>query len=237
MRNNNYNLFRKIIHFGLNNYCPLCESYLRAFKPWGIKRRSNARCPVCGSLERHRLDWLAIKTNINLISSFAPQKMLHVAPEKTLAIKFNSIRGLEYISADLSNPAAMIKMDITDIHFEANHFDFIYCSHVLEHIVEDRLAISELYRVLKIGGRAIINVPIETEKTFEDPSVNSPEERTRIYGHPSHVRNYGMDFIERLENVNFRVDILTVQEIIEPKNIFRMGIIESDKVFLCRKMA
>jgi SAM-dependent methyltransferase len=85
---------------------------------------------------------------------------------------------INYLSADLSAPDAMVKMDITDIQYPDNTFDVIYCSHVLEHLQDDRKAMGEFYRVLKPGCWAILQVPITADTTFEDPTVISPKERS-----------------------------------------------------------
>lgn len=87
-----------------------------------------------------------------------------------------------YLTADLSNPKAMVKMDITDIQYPDESFDVIYCSHVLEHVPDDRKAMQEFFRVLKKDGWAVLLVPIVGELTFEDPSIVDPVERTKIFG-------------------------------------------------------
>lgn len=86
-------------------------------------------------------------------------------------------------------------------------FDGILCSHVLEHVPDDRRALGEFYRVLKPGGWAVLNVPIEGETTMEDPSVDSPKERLRRYGQEDHVRLYGADYGQRLSAAGFQVTV------------------------------
>ncbi len=61
------------------HYCPLCEMQLR-FRPFGVPERSDALCPQCGSLERHRLTWLFLRRYTDLLSGRA-NTLLHVAPE------------------------------------------------------------------------------------------------------------------------------------------------------------
>jgi len=99
----------------------------------------------------------------------------------------------------------MEKMDITDIKHPDDSFDVIYCSHVLEHVPDDRKAIREFRRILKPGGWAILNVPVTAEATMEDPAVTSPEERLRLYGQHDHVRRYGPDYEDRLREAGFKV--------------------------------
>jgi len=123
--------------------------------------------------------YLNLKNKTNIFHEKV--KILHVAPEPELKKKFLSNPKINYVSVDIEPNLAMIQMDITNIQFEDNEFDVIICNHVLEHIPNDRKAISELFRVLKKGGFAILQVPISfsTEKTIEDPTVSTPELREK----------------------------------------------------------
>lgn len=197
-------LYKRLQYFGLNYYCPVCRSHLRTLLPYGIKELINVRCPVCNLLERHRFVWLFFHYHTNLFDGLS-KKILHIAPEPEFAIHFQKTRGIDYLSGDLNSPRAMVKMDITDIQYEDGAFDVIYCSHVLEHVPDDRKAIKELYRVLKAGGWALIVVPLNVEKTFENPSITDPAERERLFGQHDHVRKYGHDFEGRLKKVGFVV--------------------------------
>ena len=134
-------------------------------------------------------------------------KVLHFGPAHCLERIFKKLDNLKYITADLQAPNAMIKMDITDIKFQDNIFDVILCSHVLEHVVDDQKAMAELFRVLKPGGWAIIQVPIEYNraKSYEDNKIKTPIERKQVFGKDDHVRIYGLDFLNRLKTAGFNV--------------------------------
>lgn len=67
----------------------------------------------------------------------------------------------------------------------------MFASHVLEHIREDIQAISEIRRVLRPGGIAILPVPIVCSRTIEYPSPNPQE--------AGHVRAPGLDYFRRYE--------------------------------------
>jgi ubiquinone/menaquinone biosynthesis C-methylase UbiE len=97
--------------------------------------------------------------------------MLHVAPELCFESRFRQVIGSGYLTADLFAEGADVKMDITDICFPEGSFDLIYCSHVLEHVPDDKKAMREFYRVLKSGGWAVLLVPITVELTLEDPNI------------------------------------------------------------------
>lgn len=183
--------------------CPFCKWSARKFLPFGVKKRYNALCPKCGSLERHRLYYFFLKKYIDP-DQYA--RVLHFAPEKILEGLFKSYDNLEYISADIDPSQAMVKQDITNLSFPDNSFDLIFCSHVLEHIENDRKAMSEILRVLKPGSTAIIQVPLyNIENTFEDYTINTPSEREKKFGQWNHVRMYGKDFVSRLEESGFSV--------------------------------
>lgn len=115
--------------------------------------------------------------------------MLHVAPEPCFADRLSCLPVMDYLSAGLVNPA-IVQMDITDIQFPQNSFDIIDCSHVLEHVPQDRMAMKELARVVKPSGWAILQVPMSPRPTYEDLSMTDPEERTRLFGQSDHVRQY-----------------------------------------------
>ncbi len=128
----------------------------------------------------------------------------------------------------------MVRMDITDIQYPDNLFDVVYCSHVLEHVCDDRKAMREFNRVLKSNGWAVFLVPITAESTFEDPSVTDPAERERLFGQHDHVRRYGPDLKDRLEQARFNVRCFTTAEIVGEKRIARLGV-KKETVFFCKK--
>lgn len=150
--------------------------------------------------------------------------MLHFATEPGLTRRFAQMPHLRYITADLFDSLTKMRFDITAIPFNANTCDLILCSHVLEHVPRDREAIRELYRVLKLGGTALILVPIKGEHTFEDTTITDPSLRERYFGQYDHVRIYGTDIIQRLQEAGFCVQTVDAQQIVpEQGDIERMG--------------
>jgi SAM-dependent methyltransferase len=190
---------------GLRFCCPVCGGHFRAFLPAGVEQRRNAMCPRCFSLERHRLIWKYLEARTRFFE--ANLRVLHVAPEYCFQGIFASLPNLEYVSVDLGSPLAMVQVDITSIAFDSSTFDCILCSHVLEHIPDDRQAMRELYRILRPNGWAILQVPIERETTYEDPKITSPEQRLKYFGKEDHVRVYGLDYKDRLEHAGFTVSV------------------------------
>lgn len=187
---------------------PIDGKSYRKFLPYGYgKQRENALSPGTLSLERHRQMWLYLKNETDFFTK--NYKVLHIAPEQEFLRKFKKMKNLEYTSADLFSPIVDVKADILDLPFEDENFDVIFCNHVLEHITDDKKAMSELYRVMKKRGWGILQVPMKNslEKTYEDFTITDPKERQKHFGQYDHVRWYGMDYFERLKSVGFSVDI------------------------------
>lgn len=226
-------------YIGSTHYCPICESYSSGFAP--RRNRRNVECTNCGSRPRHRRDWLYIRQHTNLLDG-TPKNLLHVAPEEGLEKRFQQAPNIDYLSADLDPERAMVAMDITDIQYPDDTFDVIYCSHVLEHVPDDRRAMRELYRVLKPGGWAIINAPISRKTTLEDPSITSPEQRARVFGQWNHVRRYGEDYTDRLRESGFEVSAERFVDGFSDEDVERLGLHASPRtpdsyVYVSRKPA
>ncbi len=215
-------------------FCPVCSKSSRRFRPFGAKLREDAQCD-CGALERHRFLWLYLTKKTDLFDG-NPKKMLHVAPEYFFESILKERLGESYITADLSDSRAMVKMDIISIQYPDESFDVIYCSHVLEHVQDDRLAMREFYRVLKKNGWAILLVPISAEVTFEDPSIVEPQERVKAFGKEDHVRRYGPDYVDRLLEAGFKVEVKKVDDLFEKGDTVRMGLTPaSGEIYYCTK--
>jgi SAM-dependent methyltransferase len=185
-------------------------------------------------MERHRFVWLYFGRMTTLFDG-KPKRMLHVAPEKCFEPRLKKRLGEGYVTADLADRLAMVRMDITDIQCPDGCFDVIYCSHVLEHVQDDRRAMREFYRVLKQDGWAILIVPIGADRTFEDPSIVDPSQRLRVFGKEDHVRRYGADFADRLREAGFKVRVSRVVDLFEKDDIVRMGLSGSDDIHYCSK--
>lgn len=220
---------------GSSRFCPVCGRGSGKFLEFGIVPRPDAMCPHCRSLERHRLLWLYLEKKTDMFNG-KPKQLLHIAPEFSLEPGLRKAAGRGYLSADLDASRAMVRMDITGIDFPDASFDVIFCNHVLEHVDDDRKAMRELYRVLKKNGWAILMVPVTAEKTIEDPSVVTPEERRRVFGQEDHVRRYGPDFAQRLSDAGFEVMTAGAEYLASPDEILRMGLAGcSDIIFRCVK--
>jgi len=185
---------------------PIDGKSFKSFLPYGYcKQRDNALSPSTLSLERHRLLWLYLKNETDFFS--AEKKILHFAPEQAFYKRFKNMNNLNYTTSDLNSPLADVKADICNLPFGDNEFDIILCNHVLEHIPNDTKAMQELYRVLKVGGMGIFQIPqdLSRETTFEDDTITDKKERAKIFGQYDHVRVYGRDYFDKLRSIGFKV--------------------------------
>lgn len=184
--------------------CPCCDRRFRAFIP---RHGVDSMCPGCLGLQRHRLLILYVMRELAL----SRLSVLHVAPEEGVQQKLKRLIPRGYVTMDASSTSiAETTGTITAIPFQPDSFDVVICSHVLEHVVEDTVALREFWRVLRPGGRALLMQPVHDElaQTVEDARITSPRDRLRAFGQHDHVRIYGRDFISRVIDAGFSVDPL-----------------------------
>lgn len=217
--------------------CPICDFSSATFLPFGTANRKNALCPNCSSLERHRAISLYLKNKTNILHE--KNKLLHIAPEIFFYELFSSLKNIDYLSVDLDTNKKHIKekMDIQEINYPDNTFDSIICSHVLEHVPNDTKALKELYRVLRPDGHAIILVPINKnfEESYEDPAIQTPEERLLYYGQSDHLRYYGVDFEDKLKNAGFKIISNDFIQNMDEKSLKKYALTDYDIIYDCTK--
>ncbi|MEW7279995.1 methyltransferase domain-containing protein [Aquimarina sp. 2201CG1-2-11] len=232
-------LIRPIISFFLkgNTYMdPIDGKRFSRFLPYGYgKQRTNVLSPSTLSLERHRLLWLYLKAETNFFTT--PAKVLHFAPEQAFYKRFRKLSHLDYTTTDLNSPLADVKADICNLPFADDTYDIIFCNHVLEHIPDDTKAMQELYRVLKHGGMAILQIPQELDReiTFEDNTITDPKERAKIFGQYDHVRVYGRDYFEKLRAIGFKVDEVDYTAVLSLEEVKRYCLAPGEILPVCYK--
>jgi SAM-dependent methyltransferase len=209
--------------------CPCCEASFSRFLPH--RGRERAKCPRCGSLERHRALWLFLEREIDLFERSGA--MLHIAPEYALYCRLSQVPGLRYVTGDLDSPLATHELDVMDLPFAAGSFDFLICNHVLEHVEDDRRALAEIHRVLAPGGWAILMCPVDHRRatTLEDPTAVTPGERHRLFGQSDHVRLYGRDYVGRLAAAGFTVRAERYVDSCDSSSAARFGLRREDDAF------
>ena len=206
--------------------CTLCGN-TGTFYAVGHPPRYNAMCPVCNSLERHRL--IALLNDREKL--FANKSVLHFAPEQS--VKALIKRECQYyLSADLDVRQADIALNIEKIDLPDHTWDVVVASHILEH-VNDMLALKEIFRILRPNGFLLAMVPIIEgwEKTYEDESINTPALRELHFSQCDHIRFYGRDFLTRLSESGFSVRTFTASG----DESVKFGLLRGEKIFICNK--
>ncbi len=228
-----------LFYIGKGKECPICGVHRRRFLPYGYyaKLRENALCPSCLSLERHRLLWLYLSRETNLLAELP--SLLHIAPEVCIMRPLRkAYKGstAKYKTADLESPLADLHFDVQQIPLSDNSFEVVLCNHIMEHIPDDKLAMRELYRILKPGGWGVILSPVEQDReyTYEDDEITDPKERAKIFGQYDHRRIYGRDYIERLKEAGFTVDAIDYIQNFTPKEK-RLYAISNEVIYVVKK--
>ncbi|MEO6453035.1 MAG: methyltransferase domain-containing protein [Ginsengibacter sp.] len=236
-------------HKGNKYICPFCnysskDLFLLGFSFPVLKEKQviggSARfggCYKCRSSDRERLIYIYLKEKLHIFQTDKIKSILHIAPEKHLRKILFAFGFFEYVCGDLftesySYPEYVKNINILDIPYSDNTFDLIICNHVLEHIPTDLAAMRELSRVLKIGGQAILQVPISNNSatTFEDFSVTDPKQREITFGQFDHSRIYGQDYVTRLEQSGFKVIRINISQ-----EFMKYGLNKEEDIFVCYK--
>jgi SAM-dependent methyltransferase len=162
-------------------------------------------------------------------------KLLHLAPERFFYDFFRSCPG--DISPKDFGAVEIKKMDICSLPFGENFFDVILCSHVLEHIPNDLMAMKELRRVLGYKGWMVLQIPQKmVYETFEDFSITSSEGRKHAFGQEDHVRRYGLVFKDRLKSVGLDVVVENFISDFTEDEIKIYGL-NTELIYFCRKIS
>jgi SAM-dependent methyltransferase len=244
-------------YLGTEYRCPICGTGLRAFRPmWKSYWRDVEvyqpihpaesmetlnleafTCPCCDAFDRDRLTAIYLENAFASFDRNRTYRLLEFAPGDALYKKLKSLPFIAYRSADLSRKTVDERVDMTDMAaYAGGSLDVILCSHILEHIPDDRKAMRELRRVLKPEGFAIVLVPlvVGVDETHEDPSMDTPELRWKYFGMGDHVRQYGKrDFIERLETAGLKVEQLGIEHF-GAETFRRAAIAENSVLYVVR---
>jgi SAM-dependent methyltransferase len=197
--------YRALLSMPRRRQCNLCGWSGRRFLTFYHRY---VMCPRCGSQVRHRLIAAALddRSDVTHRLRIAGARILHISPEHCLALKL-APAARQYVTGDYATMDATVRLDITRLPFSDGRFDAVFACDVLEHVVDDRAALSELRRVLAPDGVAVLTVPQQDhlQATFEDPSIATDQAREAAYGQLDHVRNYGADFGARVAQAGFLV--------------------------------
>ncbi|MFH1149759.1 MAG: methyltransferase domain-containing protein [Actinomycetota bacterium] len=223
---------RTLIFKGDRVMCSCCGLSFRhfLFSPYG-----SARCPRCLSFERYRLlcRWLSDETDFGRGRAV---RALDIAPTWAFQEFCRSFPLVDYLSVDIASPMAMRHMDIRGLDLPSGEFDWLFCYHVLEHVDDDEKALSEMFRVLKPGGTAVISVPIRCDVTVERSELTR-QEAEEILTYDDHIRGYGLDFGSLLERAGFGVEVIPYTDRFSEAEVERLGLDVTEDLYISRKPA
>lgn len=251
-------LIYKYLRFWGGSYvCVVCNKRIRKFFPFSIDIQNRAKsngftydfkrmetlnyhqcnCPFCMSTDRERLYLIFLEKYLN--DKNKTYSILDFAPTAAFASRIRR-SGQSYTSTDLFRKDVDIQLDICDMkEIGDNHFDFIICSHVLEHVPDPDKAMREIFRILRAEGKAIIMVPLfwDVQSTLEDTAHNTDELRLRYYGQEDHVRIFSKtDFINRLQVAGFNITQIK-STAFDVQTIKENGISSNSILYICSKIA
>ena len=243
-----YRNYLAIKNKGHKVQCNICGREYHDFRPV-VGRHSDGSfylienhvgsCWLCSSYPRMRQMWLWLTTEYN-IREKSGIRILHVAPEFSISEILKKEKNIEYICIDnhcngYRYPSYVKDGDIQHLDYPNDYFDLVICNHVLEHVKDDKEAINQIYRVLKREGKAILMVPIDYDISVTDeekPSeILTAAEREKRFGQYDHVRQYGLDYFDRLEKAGFMVERLSYDDSVVKKYGFQSG----EELILCTK--
>ena len=205
-------------------FCPCCGLRFSRFVDGGFRDHpdcyntkryeqigQDVTCPFCHSLPRHRI--LATWCEQNL-DSLKGKHILYFALEKSIRLWIKR-NGIPVTSADLFAPADL-KLDLERIDQPDNSWDVVFCNHVLEHVKDYKKALRELRRILVPGGRLICSFPVDRRYPTVDEDVSlagdlseeADRERIRRFGQRDHLRVFGLDSKQLLEEAGFVVTVI-----------------------------
>lgn len=200
---------------------------------WAL-HNTDGYCPRCNAKARHRRLWLYLRDYTDFCGN--AQRVLDVGPAPGLSTALAERDDIYYVSVgvDTGTPHLSVVGDVRALPFADRSFDVVLFQHVLEHVDDDRRSLAEIRRVTAIGGWAVISVPIRLDQaTHEDPSVTDPRERERLFGESGHVRLYGYDLVDRLENAGFEWSLQNAEDI-PSADCERNGLRRDEHLFICR---
>ncbi len=224
--------WRRVRWFGLRYNCVLCRSWLRDFLPHGQPRRPKSICPVCFSRERHRLAWLYLQP---LLRTRGPRpRILHLAPEASIAVRLRSTPGVAYIAGDIK-ACDGIRFDVQFLPFPDRCFDLIYCSHVLNMVENDIVAMHEIVRVLRDDGVAVVQIPLAPcSQTVSATPLWDGALRKTVFGDEFMWHRHGADIVARFAQSGMTISRVAYARTLAHEVFRRSGLIDED-FLLCRR--
>jgi SAM-dependent methyltransferase len=194
-------------------------------------------CPRCGAHDRER-HLLMYMRAAGLLGKFRNSAILHFAPERRLWGYLAEGGPSLYVRADLfPNAPGIQRVDMLDMPFGDASFDYLIANHVLEHVPDLKRALSEIHRVLRPGGLAILQTPYSAklQHTWEDAGIDTPDARLQAYGQEDHMRLFGKDIFEQISASGLENLTRTHDELLPDVDAVLSGVNPLEPFFLFRR--
>ena len=194
-------------------------------------------CPRCAAHDRERHLFMYLNAT-GLLAELSGKCVVHFAPEQQLSLRIAASRPAQYLRCDLHPRTPEIQqVNILSTGFDSESIDVVIANHVLEHVADDRMALTEIRRTLKVGGYAILQTPYAKRLhfTWEDPGITQGSMRLQAYGQPDHVRLYGSDIFDRFASAGLESRVHRHQDILADLNPVRLGVNEEEPFFLFQR--
>ena len=143
--------------------------------------RGDARCPACGSLERHRALSYFYPSFFRSLPR-TPGRTIHFAPEQSLVSSIKPFCGAYQTSSYPTQGFADLNLDLSKLDLPDESCDLLVMNHVLNCVPDDRPVIREMVRVLTRGGSVLVTTGLKEGRTFEHPRASNQT-----------YRDYGID--------------------------------------------
>jgi SAM-dependent methyltransferase len=186
-------------------------------------------CPRCSCIHRYRTLAAVLE---HATDFFSPDKaVIEVAPVRSFqAYCLWRKGGRNYRSFDLER-FGMEQGDLTAMRYADASCDYFLCYHVLEHVPADTRALAEIHRVLRPGGTAVLQVPIDWSLS-DNVEYGRPNERET-----GHVRRYAdAGFTARIAEAGFLVEKIAPATLIG-ETLLRRHRMSREPVYFARKLA
>lgn len=126
--------------------------------------------------------------------------------------------------------------DIQALPFGDNQFQLILNSHVLSVVPDDRKALAEMYRVLSPGGVLLLQEFVHQHRdTIELAPDASLKQRNELFDRDDLYRDYGKDFLQRVQHAGFKVEWLNYASSLKPEVLEQFRPDDGHGIFVCHK--
>ena len=190
-------------------------------------------CPECGSFDRHRQLVVGVRSELAANPGRTPEVMVGFSLSTAMRFLLEHEGLARCFRSDIDAADRRFSPDlVTDLRqtsLRSDSVDWVFCSHVLEHIPELEICVDEILRILKPGGAAWIQVPFEPGRAHS--------RRIDIDPHRAHAHawQFAPDFGSLIERDDWTVTEFIAAETLSDSDLNRYGIDPRERYWLGRK--